>query len=352
MNWNNIMESWRSFSLLKKVWIGILGVITAVVLLTIVAYLQMSFGYGRGYSQGGMVPPMMPSSVSSYAVIPSMSYGKVGTFESARDEYNGSNVTIAYEGTTAVTSKAEDFERTSYQATIETRDVDRDCKIIQDLKADESIIFLSASKAKTSCSFSFKVKKSSVEKALAAVKSLDPKQLTESTNTIEDTLINYDRRKEILENKLQVVSSILIEAIASYEKVSRLAVDTGSVSNLRQAINDKVEIVERLTQKKLSIEQELASISHSSVTDKDETNYAQFSVYIYENAYIDKDEITSSWKSETKRLVREINYTLQGLTIGFLSMLFVVFKYILYLLVTVTVLKYLKRAIWYIWNKE
>lgn len=355
MNWNTIIENWRSFSLFKKVGLGILGIVMLVVLLTVVAYVQMSMGYGRGYSQSGMAIPMMPNTVSisgksvaSYAVAPSVSYG---TFESARDEYSGNNFTIAYQGATAVTTKAEDFEQTSYQATIETGDVDRDCKVIQDLKADPSIIFLTSTKEKISCSFSFKVKKDSVEKALLAVKGLDPKQLIENIHTIENTLISYDRRKEILENKLQTITTILNEAVASYEKVSKLAVDTGSVSNLRQAINDKIEIVERLTQKKLAIEQELASIDNSSVTDKDETSYAQFSVYIYRNAYIDSEGLTSSWKAETKRLVQEINNSLQGITLGFLSMLFVALKYVLYLLVIVVVLKYLKQIIVYIWNK-
>ncbi len=351
MNWNNIVESWKSFSLLKKFGLGFLGMVIFIVLFTVLAYLKMSFGYGRGYSgQAAMIMPMSPNMVtmsgkSSSMAMPTLSYG---SFESsARD-----NFTISYGGSAVPSEKAELFEMTSYSATIETGDVDQDCKVIENLKADDSIIFLSANKGKTSCSFSFKVKKSSAQKALDAIKSLDPEQFNESTHTVEDVLTNYDRRKEILEDKLTTVNAILADAVSSYEAVSKLAVQTGSVTNLRQAINDKIDIVERLTQKKLSIEQELASISNSSSSDRDETTYAQFSVSIYKSAYIDGEALANSWKNETKRLVNEMNYALQGVTIGFLMILMVAFKYILYFMVAVIIIKYLKKFIVSIWNKE
>lgn len=338
MNWNTFVENWKSFSLVRKIVLCITGVVAVVVTLLVVAFIKASFGYSMNFSQGSMVPP---GSVSS------MSYGKV-----SYDSYPGNGSSpVSYEQSTP-TADAELYEVTSYQATIESRTMEDDCKAIQALKSDDAIIFLSSSVGKTSCSFNFKAKKSASQKALDAINILNPKQLTENVHTIEDTLITYDRRKEILENKLKTIDSILTDAVASYQEVSRLAVQTGSVTNLRQAINDKVDIVERLTQKKLAIEQELASISNSSSSDLDQTNYAQFSVYIVKDTFIDKDSLVSSWKNEIKRLVREINNSLQSITIGFLSILLTVATYILYLLVGILILKYLKKIILSIWNKE
>ncbi len=350
MNWNTFVENWKSFSLVRKIILCVVGVVIAVVVLLVISFIKASFGHSMNLSQGGMVPSMsLPASRQpSYEGASSMAYSKV-----AYDSYGGTigSSPIVYDQAVA-TSDAELFEVTSYQATIESRTMEEDCLTVQNLKADDAIIFLSSNVGKTSCSFTFKAKKSSTQKALDAINGLDPKQLTENVHTIEDTLINYDRRKVILENKLKTIDSILTEAVASYQEVSRLAIQTGSVTNLRQAINDKVDIVERLTQKKLAIEQELSSISNSSSSDLDETNYAQFSVYIVKDTYIDKDGLVSSWKSEIKRLVREINNSIQAITIGFLSILFVIVKYILYLLVTVVLLKYLKKIIVMIWNKE
>ncbi len=350
MNWNTFVENWKSFSLVRKIVLCVVGVVAAVVLLLVVAFIKASFGYSFGSSQGGMIPsttltvsaPMMPVTGG----VSSMSYGKVSF-----DTYRGDGSSpVMYEQATP-TADAELYEVTSYQATVESRTMEDDCKAIQALKSDDAIIFLSSSVGKTSCSFNFKAKKSASKKALDAINALNPKQLTENVNTIEDTLITYDRRKEILENKLKTIDSILTEAVASYQEVSRLAVQTGSVTNLRQAINDKVDIVERLTQKKLAIEQELASISNSNTSDLEQTNYSQFSVYITKDTFIDKDSLVSSWKSEIKRLVREINSSLQAITIGFLSVALTLITYILYLLVGVVILKYLKKGIVSIWNK-
>ncbi len=349
MNWNTCVENWKSFSLSRKIVICIVGVVIAVVLLLVITFIKATFGYSMGLTQGGMVPQM------SMPVPRQPSYGAVTNIASSKvayDSYGGNDSSPVMYEQASVTEDAELYEVTSYQATIESRTMEEDCLTVQNLKADDAIIFLSSNVGKTSCSFNFKAKKSASQKALDAINGLDPKQLTENVHTIEDTLINYDRRKVILENKLKTIDSILTEAVASYQEVSRLAVQTGSVTNLRQAINDKVDIVERLTQKKLAIEQELSSISNSSSSDLEETNYAQFSVYIVKDAYIDKDSLVSSWKSEIKRLVREINNSIQAITIGFLSILFVIVKYILYLLVTVVLLKYLKKIIVMIWNKE
>ncbi len=352
MNWNTIVERWNAFSTGRKVFVGILLVIVTIGLIIVFSFVRALSNNLLGVGIGGSMPvPMMPNGgygSANSAALSSNYYAK-----SASDyAYGGGGNTVAYEQPAVPTSKAELYEMTSYTANIESRKVEEDCKTIQSLKADDAIIFISANTGKTSCSFNFKTDKASTQKALNAIKSLDPKQLNESISTIEDTLISYDRQREILENKLKSIDSILSEAIVAYQQVSKLAVETGSVTNLRQAINDKIDIVERLTQNKLAIEQQLAAINYGSSSDKSETNYAQFSVSIYENKFIDKDELVSSWKSETKRLLREINDSLQSITLGLLKVLLIVFTYILYLLIAVVIIKYLKRALVYIWNKE
>ena len=253
---------------------------------------------------------------------------------------------------TVATKKAEDFELTSYQAQVESRDVESDCQTIQNLKSDEAIIFTSANTSKDSCSFSFKTEKTKEQSAVSVIKALNPKSFTQNVATIEDRLISYDRRKEILEHELTVIQKILDDAITSYEALSKLAITTGSVTNLRQAIYDKVEIIERLTQKKLTIEQDLRQLGDSTSSSKEEIQYVQFSVSVYKNTFVDKEALASSWKYEIKQFINEMNKSLQTITIGLITFIFTLGTYILYLLIIVVVIKYLKRVLVYIWKKE
>lgn len=352
----NLLERWKSFSLVRKivsVLISFVAIIIALIILFIIYYSARGFGASMfGVGQGGNVPiPGMSLAVSESGSAFRYGSGINGAYApSYSDSY--SNKSVMYSTPAVATRKAEDFELTSYQASIESRNVESDCQSIQALKADEAIIFLSANTSKDACSFTFKTEKKSEQKALAAIKALDPKSLTESVRTIEDTLISYDRRKEILEHELTTIQKILDDAIVSYEALSKLAITTGSVTNLRQAIYDKVDIIERLTQKKLSIEQELRQIGDSTSSNKEEIQYTQFSVSVYKNTFVDKDALISSWKREIKQFINEINISAQSLSIGLITFIFMLVKYILYFLVVVVIVKYLKKIVVYIWNRE
>ena len=343
----NLLETWKSFSLVRKIALVVVSMVALLVGLIIISILSSARGSLLGVGQGGNVPiPGMSQKVGGYGVASLQSPDSYNAYES----YGGRGV--MYSTPSVTTSKAEDFELTSYQVTIESRNIEEDCQSIQSLKADESIIFLSANTSKDSCSFSFKAEKQSAKKAIAVIKALDPKNFIENVRTIEDTLISYDKRKEILETELATIQKILDDALVSYEALSKLAITTGSVTNLRQAIYDKVDIIERLTQKKLSIEQELRQTGDAISSNKGEMQYEQFSVSIYKNTFVDKEALISSWKYEVKQFINEINASAQALTIGLIMFIFMLVKYILYFLVIVVIVKYLKKIVVYIWKKE
>lgn len=339
MNFIEIQEKWATFSFGKKAVIIICGIIIAMVLYTFSkSFLSYSLmGVGQGGSMS--VPPI---------------YNKGGMVGYSADSYRESSYYTppsAYPAP-AVTDKvdAEKYELSSYNATIKTRHLDDNCASVQALKKDSSVIFLSVNSAKTYCTFSFKVEKAGLQKVLDILKGMDPDSLNENVETIAATLATYDRRKEILETQLTVVDATLKNAIASYEELSSLAVKSRDANSLATAINNKIDIIDRLSTKKLSIEEQLRSMSLSSSDSKAETGFVHFNVSVTKDTYIDGEAIATSWKYATQTLLNKINTLLQELSLGFISVMLTLLKYVLYLLVFVALLKYVKRAVIWIWT--
>lgn len=338
MNFIEIQEKWATFSFGKKVVLGI----TVIFLVMVVYTMYRTFlGSVLGIGQGG--------SVNSMSVPPI--YNKGGMVGYSADSYRESSYYTPQAPAVTNKAEAEKYELSSYNATIKTRHFEEDCASVQALKKDSSVIFLSVNSAKTYCTFSFKVEKAGLQKVLDILKGMDPDSLNENVETIAATLATYDRRKEILETQLTVVDATLKNAIASYEELSSLAVKSRDANSLATAINNKIDIIDRLSTKKLSIEEQLRSMSLSSSDSKAETGFAHFSVSVTKDTYIDGEAIATSWKYATQTLLNKINILLQELSLGFISVMLTLLKYMLYLLVFVALLKYVKRAVIWIWNR-
>lgn len=348
MNITTVFETWKTFSLLKKAMISVGGIfllaIIIPILLLVVAFINSTLGTGHG---GSMSIPGMSTAYNSngdYKMAARMAA------PSYRDTSNGYSPQESF-SPSPTKAESEKYELSSYSASINTRNIEDDCAKIQALKADASVIFLQADTSKTNCWYSFKAEKDGVQKVLNTLKALDPESLNENIQTIAGSLTNYQRRQEILEKQLGSVDTTLKNAIDSYEKLSSLAVASRDAQSLTIAINNKIDIIDRLSTKKLSIEEQLRSISYSSSDDKTSTQYAHFSVTLTKDSYVDFDQLTASWKYETKRLLSEINTSLQDLTLGFFSVFLVLIKYTLYLLIAIVFIKYIKRTIVWIWNR-
>lgn len=348
--YTTLIEKWNSFSFGKKVMCVIGGIfLTAIVYVTLMTFSQTMLGVGQGESFSG-------SSIPTLSMPSSYGYGTVNSnaqYSVASDSYGETRSyapSPSYSGV-SIKSEAEKYELSSYTASIKTRTIDEDCAKIQSLKSDTSVIFLYATTGKTYCNFSFKVEKAGVQKVLDTIQSMDPDALSENVRTIAQTLTNYERRKQTLENQVISIDKTLNDAIRSYEELSSLAVKSKDAQSLAIAINNKIDIIDRLVSKKLSIEEQLQAISNTSSDDMKETLFAHFSVSLTEDTYIDTEAILTSWKYETKKLLSQINNSLQDLTLGFFSVLLTLLKYTLYFLVLVAFLKYVKRAVLWIWNR-
>src|SRR3989339_721006 len=162
------------------------------------------------------------------------------------------------------------------------------------LKPREDVIFENASEYEKNCNYSFKVKRDSVKEILSIIESLDPKELNENTYTIKRLIEDYTR----------------------------------DVENLAKIIDSKIRIIERLTQERININSQLERLNRSKAEQLDRLEYTYFRVYVFENKFIDREDLKDSWKTAIKSFVRDINKIAQDITINLAALLFLILEYI------------------------
>ena len=245
---------------------------------------------------------------------------------------------------------AENYETSSYRVKIETRNLKNDCDSIFSLKAKDYIIFENSNEGKRFCNFRFKVKKDNVSEVLALLKSLKPKELNENIETIKKQIENFISEEDILKKKLQVIDNTLSNAISSYDELSRLATKMKDANSLASVIEGKIRIIERLSQEKINISARLERIGKSKAESLDRLEYVYFNVDVYENKYIDLDNIKESWKNSIKSFVQDINKILQNLSLGLIMLLIYILEYSLALILIIFVAKYIWKLLKKIWQ--
>jgi hypothetical protein len=246
---------------------------------------------------------------------------------------------------------AEDYEVTEYQASIETRHLDKVCETIRALKAKGYIIFEYATEYDRGCNYTFKVEREHAAEVLALIEEMDPTELSENTYTIKKIVTDYTSEIEILEAKLTVINETLEDAIESYDDITRLATQTQDAESLAKIIDSKIGIIERLSQKRVDVSAQLERLERAKAEQLDRLAYTYFYLTVRENTFVNGDDIADSWKAAVKEFVRDMNTTLQDITINLISFIFLVFQYAIYLFIVFIIGKYGWKLVRTIWEK-
>ncbi|MCK4540018.1 hypothetical protein KAU09_02610 [Candidatus Parcubacteria bacterium] len=330
--------------ILKIGGLAILGVIVLVFLFRIVGSSFNAFerkNLSLGNSKGGFDT--------------GMSYGEESV-KSSRDyalksKLSARNVAPAQQHKSSTGNTAEDYEITEYASTVETRDLKNTCARVAALKAKSYVIFENSNQYDTGCNFYFKVEKNYQEEILGVIKGLDPKTLVENTRTIKKMIDDYTQEEYILKKKKETIENTLNNAINSYDEISRVATQARDAESLAKIIDSKIRIIERLSQERINISVQLDRISRAKAEQLDRLDYTYFNVNIYENKYVNVDDLKDSWKMAIKKFVRDINRTFQDISINLLAAIFLIFQYALYILILIITAKYGWKIVKNIWNR-
>jgi hypothetical protein len=246
---------------------------------------------------------------------------------------------------------AEQFEVTEYNASIETGNIEKTCKDITDLKALSYVIFENSSDYHGGCSHTFKVEHTRASEILSRIEALHPENISENTYTIKRQIDDFTSQTEILENKQKSIDETLESALKAYDDITRLATRTEDTETLARIINNKIQIIERLTMEQVNIGSQLEQLARAKADQLDRLEYTFFTVSAHEDKYLDWDSIKDAWKNALHNLIFTINRALQDATVNFLAFLVSLLPYILYILVCIGIGKYAWKIVKGVWKR-
>lgn len=339
----------------------LIGIGVAAILLLAFAFqlIGSSFGALTGQMRGtmGMVAPGYGGGVAYDVAVSSDyydgGYGSKGAYAVSEQSVpqlsarNSMPYPMSPQGTTGDT--AEEFEVAQYNANIETRNLDETCGAVQALKARADVIFENANTYDRGCGFTFKVEKKSVEDVLAIIKALDVKELSENIYTIKAQIDDFTSETEVLQKKRASIDQTLTNALTAYDEITRLATNTQNADALAKIIDSKIGIIERLTQERININEQLDRLARAKADQLDGLDYTRFNVNVYENKFVDGERLKDSWKNAVRATIEEVNVILQEATFGLLALLFLIAQWLLYAAIALVIAKYAWKFGKYIW---
>lgn len=320
-------------SVLKLLGVGLVAVFVLIIAIWLLgfAFRTAFFGFNQGYSEPRYVTNQ------DYAINGDFAYEE--TFSSrgisSKSILPPIPPTLGSTGTLA-----EEFEVTEYYTTIKTRNLDRACSAIEDLKPLDYVIFENTNRYDRGCTYSFKVENERADAILEVIKGLKPETFQENTSTIKPIVDNYTDEVEILEKKLVSVEETLTGAQDAYDSITVLATRVQDVETLAKIIDSKIQLIERLSQERISIKERIDRLNQSKAEQLDRLNFTFFRVTVNEFLIFDFKTIKDSWVFEFQQFVREFNAVVQGVTINLAGFLLQLIQATLYFILALLIIKY------------
>ncbi len=339
----------KPLSLAKLVGIALLAIIVLAFVFqllgpavsSVLPMRNRSMSGSAGVATGGYAP-----SVSSYSKDVSEGYA-YDVSEPLLSARNIAPMPPMADGSTG--NDAEKYEVKDYTGAIEARQIKETCARIKAWKAQSYIIFETSNESDRACSYTFKVEQARVGEVLANVKALDPKELVENGRTIKRTIDDFTSETEILQKKKATIEKTLDDAVKAYDEITTLATRTQDAASLARIIESKLQIIERLTQERITVNEQLDRLSRSKAEQLDRLEYTYFHLNVYENKFIDGEQLSDSWKEAVRTFVRNLNEIAQALTVQLVALFFFALQYVLYFFIALVIVKYVwkfAKALW------
>lgn len=294
-------------------------------------------GGGTGWSSAtnsiapGM-PPMMDASYDSYGESDSM----IAPYP--MPQYTSGN-------------DAENFEVKEYQANIRVGESDSACNSIAALKDRADIIFESSNESDYGCDFRFKTTKDAAPGVLSLLQSYNPEYLNANTATIKGTLDNIADAEDILKKKLDAIDTTLAQAEKAYDELAQTAGENNDSKTLATVIQNKLALIERMTNERIAINQQLDMLHTQNVDQRDRLDYVFFTISVYEDKIFDVKRIGDEWRAAAMKFVTEINALLVGFSLGLLYNALLALQLVVYLFLILVLVKYSWRLAKHFWNQ-
>ncbi|MFZ2593378.1 MAG: hypothetical protein WAX38_01225 [Minisyncoccia bacterium] len=359
--------TWSVRSLFSTLAVACIGFFILALGITILGTaFRFAFGGGLGSVIGG-VSSSPRAMMAMKAPAPSlmeqgMNYGSAGggAYDAsyADESYSGLGIPaiIAPQMMQTVNGSrnSEKYQQEGYAASYETRHLKDTCAKIEALKPLEYVLFDSASQSDNYCSYSFRVEKKRAEEIVSVLKGLGPKDWSVHIQTVAQNIENTEDRVAVLKRRLASVEETLIEVETAYKGVTSAAVQSGRVVDLGSLVTQKLSMIERLSNEKLSIEEQIHQMTGSKDDQIDQTTYASFSVSISKWQAIDWQNISDEWKRNLNATVSDVNRTLSYIVLALPALMVNMIWYGLVIFIVLISLVFFVKHTWAlvkrIWN--
>lgn len=115
-------------------------------------------------------------------------------------------------------------------------------------------------------------------------------------------------------------------------------------------IGSKIGIIERLTQERININERLDRLARAKADQLDGLDYTRFNINVYENKFVDGEQLKDSWKQALRDFVANLNQVLQDVTVNLVLLVLLLAQWLLYALIVLFVAKYgwkIGKNIWF-----
>lgn len=245
---------------------------------------------------------------------------------------------------------AEEFEIQSFTVAYETNQLSATCDAISALKPNQDVVFTYAQSGEKYCAYRFKVATLALPEVLGYLESLDPKELTQTTESVKRRIDDFMDRRAILTQNADAVEAVLTEAIDSFDALSMLAEREGNADALARSITKKIELIDQLRQRREHIRNQLDSLNRAEAELRDRLAFVTFAVSVREVVYIDRERMSDSWRAALQRFVTTTNDLMQKVTVGLVSFILYLAVFAVYGFILLLVLKFGWRFVRDMWH--
>lgn len=245
---------------------------------------------------------------------------------------------------------AEDFEIQSFAVYIESNTLSTTCATIDGLKPNPNVVFEYAQAGEKNCEYRFKVAHDSLPEVLGYLQALNPKELTQSTESVKRQVDDFIDRRDILMRTASSVESVLEDAIDSFDALTALAQKEGNADALARSITKKIELIDQLRSRREMIRNQLDALNRAEAELRDRMKYVTFTVSVREVVYIDSERMRDSWRTALQQFVTTSNELLQLVTVGLLSFILYLAVFAIYGFLLLLVLKFGWRIVRTVWR--
>ena len=237
------------------------------------------------------------------------------------------------------TADLEKYETTAYSVTARTKQFDEVCDMLTSLKSDTQVHFKSLNESTNNCRATFFVDENKASEVLNNLTAFSGVEYTRNTVSVTRHRQQIQSQTDILKQQLASVQRSLTAAETQFDEIADFARQNKDAATLSQAINQKLNNINNLTQQKINLTSQLNRLYQQAADLNERMDVVQFDVNINRSNPIYVGKYEREWEAAWENLKDTYNQTLINLSAFFGTFLLIVLQGIIYLLVLIVVLR-------------